>query len=112
MEPLGARRPAIQRPTVTKMAFVRSVADVRRGHLEWARCARSHADRLKRRASCSARLHHLPQHVLQDSAVAEILELVERVDPAEQLDLVHLAGGSMDPAGELAARLQALGHAE
>src|SRR5256885_9832714 len=39
-------------------------------------------------------------------------ELVERVDAAEQLDLLHLAGGSMDAAGEVAPRLEALRHAE
>src|SRR5256885_13237606 len=39
-------------------------------------------------------------------------ELVERVDAAEQLDLLHLAGGSMDATDEVAPRLEALRHAE
>src|SRR5258708_16149645 len=60
----------------------------------------------------SGGLHNLPQQVVQNPAVAEVLELVERVDAAEQLDLLHLAGGSMDAAGEVAPRLEALRHAE
>ena len=44
--------------------------------------------------------------------MAEILELVERVDSAEQLDLIHLAVRAVDPAGEVGARPQPLRHAE
>src|SRR5579872_613026 len=70
------------------------------------------AARWKRRVSYLGRLHHLAEHVLQDTAVAEVLELIERIDPAEQLDIVDLAGRSMDAADELAARLQTLRHAQ
>src|SRR5690348_17316740 len=57
-------------------------------------------------------LHHPAQHVLQDAAVPEIFELVERIDTAQQRHLVGLAVGAVNPAKELGARLQALGDAE
>src|SRR5579859_3083638 len=107
---MGAPTRTDQRTAVTSVAFETCVAKRRRGHPDWSRYPR-----LQSAPSVGSRLaglHHLPQHVLQDAAVAEVFELVERVDPAEQLDLVDLAVGAMDAASELAARLQALRHAE
>src|SRR5579883_769835 len=49
---------------------------------------------------------------MQDAAVAVIFELVEGIDAAEELDLLDGAIPAMDAAGELAARLEALGDAE
>src|SRR5579883_2483204 len=60
----------------------------------------------------SRRLHHAAQHILQNPAMAEIFELIERVDAAEQRHRVDLAIRAMDAAGQLDARLQARGDAE
>src|SRR5579862_9013425 len=57
-------------------------------------------------------LHHAAQHILQNAAMAEIFELVERVDAAEQLHLIDRATGAVNTADELGARLQALGDAQ
>src|SRR5665213_1631259 len=57
-------------------------------------------------------LHHAPQHVRQDAAVAEIFELVERVDAAQHRHRVDRAVGAVDAAWQLDTRLEAGGDAE
>src|SRR5947208_9771523 len=86
-------------------------------HRAFAGAGRAGGRFVSRHAGCgtgcgSGGLHHLSQYVVQNPAVSEVLELVERVDAAEQLDLLHLAGGSMDATDEVAPRLEALRHAE
>ena len=49
----------------------------------------------------------VPQHELQDAAVAEILDLVERIDPTKEGDRLGVPVSAMDPAGDLAARPEA-----
>src|SRR5258705_10424343 len=64
--------------------------------------------RIQRRSGRTAalpRLHHVAQHVLQDAAVAEVFDLVERVDAAQQLDGFLAAIGAVDAAAKLHARL-------
>ena len=46
------------------------------------------------------------QHVLQDAAVAEVFDLVERVDAADQLLLARAPADIVNPQGQLHARLQ------
>src|SRR5215212_11050200 len=48
----------------------------------------------------------LPQDVVQDAAVAEILDLVERIDPAHQRRLLHGAVRGFDLGDEPLARLE------
>src|ERR1700686_2193548 len=52
-------------------------------------------------------LHHVAQDVLQDAAMPEIFDLVERVDPACQGHRRGLAVRPMDRAGDIHARLDA-----
>src|SRR3546814_3744559 len=54
------------------------------------------------------RRHQAAQHVGQDAAVLVVVDLVERIDPAAELDLLRLAVGAGDAAGQVHARLQAL----
>ena len=44
---------------------------------------------------------------MQDTAVPEVLDLVERIDPAQQIDLVARAARALDPAAKLHSRPQA-----
>src|SRR5215207_10741344 len=53
----------------------------------------------------------LTQHVLQDAAVAEVFELVERIDAADERHLLDLAVRRGDLGGELLSRLQLAGDA-
>src|SRR5213592_2360495 len=56
-------------------------------------------------------LQEAAQHVLQDAAVAEIFELVERIDAAEDRLFARAASGIMDAQDQLLARPKAVGHA-
>src|SRR5262249_33367288 len=49
-------------------------------------------------------LQEAAQHVLQDAAVAEVFDLVERVDPADQRFAMGRAVGPVDRQGQLHAR--------
>src|SRR5262249_2478077 len=53
------------------------------------------------------RLQEAPQRVLQDAAVAEVFDLVERVDAAMHRLLAHAAAFVVDAQGEHHARLEA-----
>jgi hypothetical protein len=89
----------------------RDAVDRERGHgwgsvIELSRRARS------RKSSClSGGIGRVPQHELQDAAMAEILELVEGVDPAKERNRVDVPGGTMNAAGDITERLEAFGHA-
>src|SRR5690606_36062039 len=48
------------------------------------------------------------QHVLQDAAVLEVLQLVQRIDTAEQRHFLHLTVGIGDLGGHRRARLDGL----
>src|SRR5215472_14425041 len=56
----------------------------------------------------SRRLQQPAQHVLQDAAMAEILDLVERIDPTDERDGARAAGPVMDRQSHLHARLDAV----
>src|SRR6516165_7228539 len=53
----------------------------------------------------------LPQHVLQDTAVLVIFDLLRRVDPRERLKHDFLAAGSPGLHSQFAAGLEAAGNA-
>src|SRR3954469_7944798 len=57
---------------------------------------------------CSRR--ELPQDVVQNAAVAEILDLVERIDPAHERNLLYRAVQRLDLSGEPLARLEVARH--
>src|SRR4051794_41916297 len=62
--------------------------------------------RKKARRYAPALRRELTQHVLQDAAVAEVFELVERIDAADERHLLDLAVRRGDLGGELLSRLQ------
>src|SRR5688572_33285000 len=51
----------------------------------------------------------LAQHVVQDAAVAEVLDLVERIDPAHQRNLLDGAVRGFDLRRHALARLELAG---
>ena len=69
-----------------------------------------HASLLTNLQHQSAGMGRVPQHELQDAAMAEILELVQGVDPAKKRDRVEVPGGTMNAAGDITERLEAFGH--
>src|SRR4051794_5238175 len=62
-----------------------------------------------RRLDCSG--CELAQNVVKDAAVAEVLDLVQRVDSAHERHLLDLAVRRGDLGGELLSRLQLAGDA-
>src|SRR5713101_6600103 len=53
----------------------------------------------------SSRRHQLPQHVLQDAAVLEVVELVQRIDAANHWNALEAAVGGDDLGDHALARL-------
>src|SRR5688500_17134924 len=66
------------------------------------------ADRSDGMARGLGRGEQLAQHKVQDTAVAEVVDLVESVDPAQQRGLRGRAVGAVNRAGEVHARADAV----
>src|SRR5260221_2488400 len=103
----GPEQCRLYAPIAAPSPLSRTATGARRPATGGLRFRQTSATGRARRGRRLPRLHHVAQHVLQDAAMAEIFDLVERVDAAQQLDRLAAAVGAVDDAGELHARLDA-----
>src|SRR5271165_4340111 len=92
-----ARRPKSQRGYAT--AMVDLVARMKRSEMRGESQPGFHPGYMLRR-------HQVAQHVLQNPAVLEVIELIERIDAAEERHALEATVGRDDFGHQLLARLQ------